>query len=132
MAEFETIVALGEPLGGDNGADSPGIGQEEYGRSQGDCVLGLDCDCDRGRKLALSGGRVGVKEADRKDVDTSGIADRGSQSIVELVGFIQDVWNREGVDGEMGLIGGETKGEPSGRPHREGLVESGSTGIKKE
>ena len=131
MAEFEAIVALGEPIGGDDGGDSPGVGEEANRCSQGDRVLGLDCDCDRGRKFALAGGRVGVEEAGREDIDPSGITDRGSQGVVELVGVIWEVWHWEGVDGEMGLVRGETKGELRGGPHREGLVESGSNGIEK-
>ena len=114
VSKLEAVVALGEPVGGDDGGDSPGTGEEANGSSQGDRILGLNCDCDRGRVFALAGGRVGVKEAGREDVDTSGVADRGNQGIVELVRVIWEVWDREGVDGEMGLVRGEAKGEPRG------------------
>ena len=114
VTELVAVVALGEPIGGDDGGDSPGSGEEANRCSQGDCVLGLDCDRDRGRKFVLVGGRVGVKEAGREDRDTSGIADRGNQGVIELVGLVWKVWDWEGVDGEMGLIWGETKGEPRG------------------
>ena len=112
--ELETVVALGEPFGGDDGGDSLGVGEEANRCSQGDRILGLECDCDQGREFALSGGGVRVEESGGEDVDTSGIADRGSQGIVELVRVIWEVRDREGVDGEMGLIQGETKGEPRG------------------
>ena len=34
------------------------------------------------------------------------------------------------MDGELGLVGGEAKGQPWGVSHREGLVKLGGEGIK--
>ena len=116
---LEAVVALGEPVGGDDGGDSPGVGEEANRGSQGDSVLWLDGDGNSGCTLASAGVWVGVEETCCEDINSTGIADRCSQGVVELISVVREIWDREGVDGEVGLIRGETKAEPRGRPHQE-------------
>ena len=104
MTVQEGVVALGDPVDGDDGGDSPGVGEEAYRGTQNTDVLWVDGDSDRGSAVALAGGSIGVEEKGSEDVDPSGIADRSSQDIVELLRIVRGAWDREGVESKVGFI----------------------------
>ena len=131
VSELAAIVALGEPVGGDDRGDLSGTGEETDGGSHRRDILWSDGDSNGGSEFSLSGGGVWVEKSGREDGDPPRIADRGSQGIEEVVRICGKVRDREGVDGQLGLVGGEPKWEPGGLTNWQRLVESGSNGIKK-
>ena len=85
MPELAAVLALGEPIGGDDGGDLLGSGEEVNRGTHGVDILGLDGYRDRGGEFTLSGGGIWVEESGGEDGDASGISDRGSQRIVEVL-----------------------------------------------
>ena len=130
VSELAAVVALGEPVSGDDRGDLSWAREEADGGPHRGDILRPDGDSDRGGEFPLSGGRIRVEESGREDGDPSRIADRGSQRVVEVIGIGGEVRDREGVDGQLCLIGGKPEGEPGGLAHGEGLIESGSNGIE--
>ena len=68
MTELTAVVTLGEPVGGDDGGDTSGVGEEAKRGSHGGHVLWLDGNSDRGGEFALAGGRIRVEVPGREDV----------------------------------------------------------------
>ena len=101
MAKLTAVLALGEPIGGDDGGDLSGSGEEANRGTHRDDVLWLDGYRDGGRELALSGRGVRVEESDGEDGHASGIPDGGGQSVEEVLGVGGEVGDREGVDGQL-------------------------------
>ena len=130
VPEFAAVVALGEPVGGYDRGDLSGAREEADGGPHRGDMLWSDGDGHRGDEFPLPRGGVWVEESGGEDGDSSRIADRGSQGVVEVIGIGGEVRDREGVDGQLRLVGGEPEGEPGGLAHWEGLVESGSNGIE--
>ena len=132
MAKLVAVVTIAKPIGEDDGGDGSGVGEEANRGSHCIDVLRPDCDGDRCSILALPQGGFGVEEAGREDGYTSRIPDRCSQGVKEVIWVIWEVGDGEGVDGKLGLIGCQSKGEPGQGSHWEGLVESGSNAIEIE
>ena len=130
VPEFAAVIALGEPVGGDDRGDLSGAREEADGGPHRGDILWSDGDGNRGSEFPLPRGGVWVEESGGEDGDTSRIADRGSQGIEEVIGISGEVRDGERVDGQLRLVGSEPEGEPGGLTHREGLVESGSNGIE--
>ena len=107
VPELAAVVALGEPVGGDDRGDPSRAREEADGGPHRGDVLWFDGDGNRGGELPLSRGRVWIKESCREDGDASRIAGRGSQGIVEVIGIGGEVRDREGVDGQLCLVRGE-------------------------
>ena len=85
MPELTAVLALGEPIGGDDGGDLAGSGEEANIGAHGVDVLGFDGYRDRGGEFALTGHGIWVEESGGEDGDASGIPDRGSQRVVEVL-----------------------------------------------
>ena len=130
MSKLAAVIALGEAVGGDDWGDASGVGEEADRGVYRDHILWPNGDGDRSGEFALTGGRIGVEVSGRNDVDPSGISDRGSHTIEEVLGDVGKIGNREGVDCEVSLVEGEPEGEPWRVAHQEGLVKSGSKGIE--
>ena len=130
MAKLVAVVVLGGLVGRDDRGDSSEVGEEADREAHCDHIVWRDGDGDRGREFALTGGRVGVEVSGQEYVDSPGISDRGSHAIEEVLRVVGKIGDREGVDREVGLVGGKPEREPWRVAHREGLVESGSKGIE--
>ena len=83
VPELTVVIALGEPVGGDDRGDLLGVGKEANRGAHCVDVLWSDGYCNRGGEFALSGGG--------KDKDTSRISDRGSQGVKMVVRFAEKV-----------------------------------------
>ena len=79
------VVALGEPVGGDDRGDLSGVGEEANRGVHGVDVLWSDRYGNGGGEFTLSGSVVGVEKPGEEDGNASCIPDRGSQSIKEVV-----------------------------------------------
>ena len=101
VAELTAVLALGKPIGGDDGGDLSGTGEEANRGTHRDDVLWFDGYRDGGGELALAGGRVGVKESCGEDGHAPGVPDGSGQGVEEVLGVGREVGDREGVDGQL-------------------------------
>ena len=85
VSKLVAVVALGEPIGGDDRGDLSRSGEEADRGSHRGGVLRSDGDSDGGSEFSLSGDGVGVEISGGEDGDPSCIADRGSQGVKEVV-----------------------------------------------
>jgi len=60
-----------------------------------------------------------------EDANVFGVEDRLGKAGEEFVRVLWEERDGKGVDGELGLVGGEAEAQPGGLSHREGLVELG-------
>jgi len=90
----------------------------------------VDGENDRGGSLALSGARVWVTESGSEYADVLGVEDRLRESWEELVRILREEGDGERMDGELGFVRGEAKGQPGRVSYRERLVELGGEGVE--
>ena len=85
---------------------------------------------DGGGGLALPGLRVGVEEYGGEDPYIFGVEDRLSKAGEEFIWVLREECNGEGMNGELGFIGGEAEGQPGRLAHWEGFVKLGGEGVE--
>ena len=101
VAKLTAVLALGKPVGVDDGGDFSGTGEEaNRGTHRGD-VLWFDGYRDGGGEFALAGGGIGVEESGGEDGHASGASDRSGQSVEEVLGVGRELGDWEGVDGQL-------------------------------
>jgi len=76
-------------------------------------------DDNGGGRFALPGSSVGVEVSGGEDAYVFGVKDRLREAGEEFLGILREESNGEGVDGELGLVGGEAERQPGGLAHRE-------------
>ena len=117
MAEAPAVFALRVPVRGVGSFDRARAGEESDGRAHRLDIPGVDGDNDRGSGLALSTAGVRVKESSGKDANVLRIEDRLRQARERFVGVFREEGEGKGVDGELGLVGGEAEGQPGSVSH---------------
>jgi len=90
----------------------------------------VDGDNNRGGSLALPRVGVWVEKSSGEDADVLGVEDRLSEAREKFARILREERDGERVDGELGFVGGEAKGQPGRVSHREGLVELGGEGVE--
>jgi len=86
---------------------------------------------DDGRgSLVLPRPSVGVEKPGGEDAYVLGVEDRLREARKELIGVLGEESDGEGVNGELGFVGGEAEGQPGGLTHREGFVELGRESVE--
>ena len=109
MSELTAVIALGETVGGDDGGDASGAGEEANRGTHCGHVLWLDSDSDQSGEFPLTGGRIGVEVSGRENADPLGVPNRGRQAVEEFLGVVGKVGKGEGVYCEVGLVRGESE-----------------------
>jgi len=90
----------------------------------------VDGDNDRGGSLALPGAGVWVKESSGEYADVLGVEDRLREAREQFVRVFREEGDGERVNGELGFVGGEAKGQPGRVSHWERLIELGGEGVE--
>ena len=101
VAELAAVLALGEPIGGDDGGDLTGAGEEANRGTHRVDVLWFDGYRDGGGEFALAGGGIRVEESGGEDGHSSGVPNGSGQSVEEVLGVRGEVGDWEGVDGQL-------------------------------
>ena len=65
-----------------------------------------------------------------EDSNVLGVENRRREAGEEFVLVLREEGDSEGVDGELGFVGGEAEGQPGRLSHWERLVELAGQGIK--
>jgi len=73
---------------------------------------------------------VWVDESGGEDANVLGVEDRLRKARVEFIRVLRPESEGEGVDGELGFVGGEAEGQPWRVSHGERLVELGGEGVE--
>jgi len=124
------VLTLCIPIGGVCAFDRPSTGEKAYGGTHCWDVTGMDGDNDRGGSLTHPGLGVRVKVSGGEDAYVLGVEDRLRMAWEKLVRVFGEEGNGEGVDGKLGLVGGEASGQPGRFSHWEGLVELGGECVE--
>ena len=130
VSEAPTVLALRVPIGGVGSLDRPGTGEETYRGTHDRDVPWVDRDYDGGGSLVLPRSSVGVEKSGGEDAYVLGVEDRFRETREELVRVLMEERDGEGVDGELGFVGGEAEGQSGGLTHREGLVKLGGESVE--
>jgi len=90
----------------------------------------VDGNDDGSGRLCLPRLCVRVEVSGGEDAYVLGIEDGLREAGKKLFRVLRKEGNWEGVDGELGFVGGEANGQPGSIPHWEGLVELGGKGVE--
>jgi len=124
------VLTLCIPIGGVCAFDRPRAGEKAYGGTHCWDVTGMDGDDDGGGSLTHPGLGVRVKESGGEDAYVLGVEDPLREAGEMFVRVLREESNGEGVDGKLGLVGGEAEGQPGRFSHWEWLVELGRECVK--
>jgi len=130
VSEGPTVLALRVPIRGVGSFDRPRTGEEVYRGTHDWDVSWMDRDDDGGGSLVLPRPSVGVEKPGGEDAYVFGVEDRLREARKELIRVFGEERDGEGVNGELGFVGGEAGGQPGGLTHREGLVELGRESVE--
>jgi len=90
----------------------------------------VDRDNNGGGSFTLPGPSVGVEVPGGEDAYVFGVEYRLREAREELVrGFVQE-GQGDGVDSELGFVGGEAEGQPGRFSHRERFIELGRESVE--
>ena len=90
----------------------------------------MDRDDNGGGRFALPRLGVWVKVPGGEDANVFGVRDRLREAGEEVLRVFGEEGNGEGVDGELGLVGGEAEGQPGRLAHWERFVELGGESVE--
>ena len=130
MTEAPAVPTLRIPIRGVCTLDRPGTGEEANGGAHRWDVPGMDGDDNGGGGFSHPGLGIRVEVPGGEDAYVFGVEDRLREAGEEFVRILGKEGDGEGVDGKLGLVGGEAEGQPGRFTHWEGFVELGRERVE--
>jgi len=130
VSEAPAVFALRVPIGRVGALNHSRAGEEAYGGAHCWDVPGVDRDDNGGSGLAFPEVSVRVEVSGGEDAYVFGVEDRLRTTGEEFVRIFGEEDDGEGVDGELGFVGGEAEGQPGSFAYREILVELSGESVE--